>query len=177
MKKHFDIHPHVFFPSIILILLFVVVAIGGGEPVRLFFEDLTHTITSNFGWLFVLGVNIFLIVSLVIGFGKFGKQRLGGKKAKPEFTLLSWFAMLFSAGMGIGLMYFSVSEPITHFAVPPIPVDGVPQKAMQALNFTYLHYGVHAWAIYSIVGLSLAFFASNKGLPFSLRSIFFSYYG
>lgn len=177
MKKHFDIHPNVFFPSLILILIFVGVAITGGESVRLFFEDMTHTITSNFGWLFVIGVNVFLIVCLVIGFGKFGKQRLGGKKATPDFTLTSWFAMLFSAGMGIGLMYFSVSEPITHYALPPIAVEGTTAKAMQALNFTYLHYGVHAWAIYSIVGLSLAFFAFNKGLPFSLRSIFFPLLG
>ena len=177
MKKYFDIHPHVFFPSLILILIFVGVAIGGGEPVRLFFEHMTNFITTNFGWMFIIGVNVFLIVCLIIGFGKYGKQRLGGKKATPDFTLTSWFAMLFSAGMGIGLMYFSVSEPITHFAQPPIPIEGTTQKAMQALNFTYLHYGVHAWAIYSIVGLSLAFFAFNKGLPFSLRSIFFPIMG
>ena len=110
-------------------------------------------------------------------FSKYGKHRLGGKHAKPEFTVFSWFAMLFSAGMGIGLLYFSVSEPITHFANPPIPVDSVKDRAIQALDFTFLHYGLHAWAIYCIVGLSLAYYGFSKKLPFSLRSIFFPVLG
>ncbi len=85
--------------------------------------------------------------------------------------------MLFSAGMGIGLLYFSVSEPITHFASPPIPQVLDEDRAIQALNFTFLHYGLHAWAIYCLVGLGLAYFAFSKKLPFSLRSIFFPVIG
>ncbi|MEL0308711.1 MAG: BCCT family transporter, partial [Flavobacteriaceae bacterium] len=120
---------------------------------------------------------LFVVICLYIAFSKYGKHRLGGKHAKPEFTVFSWFAMLFSAGMGIGLLYFSVSEPITHFANPPIPVDSVKDRAIQALDFTFLHYGLHAWAIYCIVGLSLAYYGFSKKLPFSLRSIFFPVLG
>jgi choline/glycine/proline betaine transport protein len=177
MKKHFDVYPRVFYPSLIFILAFVLLSILGGEPVRVFFDKTAYLVTESTGWLFILGVNLFVVICLYIAFSKYGKHRLGGKHAKPEFTVFSWFAMLFSAGMGIGLLYFSVSEPITHFANPPIPVDSVKDRAIQALDFTFLHYGLHAWAIYCIVGLSLAYYGFSKKLPFSLRSIFFPVLG
>ena len=177
MKKYFDVYPRVFYPSLIFILAFVLLSILGGEPVRVFFDKTAYLVTESTGWLFILGVNLFVVICLYIAFSKYGKHRLGGKHAKPEFTVFSWFAMLFSAGMGIGLLYFSVSEPITHFANPPIPVDSVKDRAIQALDFTFLHYGLHAWAIYCIVGLSLAYYGFSKKLPFSLRSIFFPVLG
>jgi len=177
MKKYFDVYPRVFYPSLIFILAFVFLSILGGEPVRVFFDKTAYLVTESTGWLFILGVNLFVVICLYIAFSKYGKHRLGGKHAKPEFTVFSWFAMLFSAGMGIGLLYFSVSEPITHFANPPIPVDSVKDRAIQALDFTFLHYGLHAWAIYCIVGLSLAYYGFSKKLPFSLRSIFFPVLG
>jgi len=177
MKKYFDVYPRVFYPSLIFILAFVLLSILGGEPVRVFFDKTAYLVTESTGWLFILGVNLFVVICLYIAFSKYGKHRLGGKHAKPEFTIFSWFAMLFSAGMGIGLLYFSVSEPITHFANPPIPVDSVKDRAIQALDFTFLHYGLHAWAIYCIVGLSLAYYGFSKKLPFSLRSIFFPVLG
>ena len=177
MKKYFDVYPRVFYPSLIFILGFVFLSILGGEPVREFFNQTAFLVTESTGWLFILGVNLFVVICLYIAFSKYGKHRLGGKHAKPEFTVFSWFAMLFSAGMGIGLLYFSVSEPITHFANPPIPVDSVKDRAIQALDFTFLHYGLHAWAIYCIVGLSLAYYGFSKKLPFSLRSIFFPVLG
>jgi len=177
MKKYFDVYPRVFYPSLIFILAFVFLSILGGEPVRVFFDKTAYLVTESTGWLFILGVNLFVVICLYIAFSKYGKHRLGGKHAKPEFTVFSWFAMLFSAGMGIGLLYFSVSEPITHFANPPIPVNSVKDRAIQALDFTFLHYGLHAWAIYCIVGLSLAYYGFSKKLPFSLRSIFFPVLG
>ena len=177
MKKYFDVYPRVFYPSLIFILAFVFLSILGGEPVRAFFDKTAYLVTESTGWLFILGVNLFVVICLYIAFSKYGRHRLGGKHAKPEFTVFSWFAMLFSAGMGIGLLYFSVSEPITHFANPPIPVDSVKDRAIQALDFTFLHYGLHAWAIYCIVGLSLAYYGFSKKLPFSLRSIFFPVLG
>ena len=177
MKKYFDVYPRVFYPALILILSFVLVAILGGDPVKNFFTEVTHTVTTYGGWLFILGVNIFIVVCLWAAFGKFGKKRLGGKGAVPEFTMFSWFSMLFSAGMGIGLLYFAVSEPITHFINPPLDTPQLKDQAIQALNFTYLHWGLHAWAIYCLVGLSLAYFSFNKNLPFSLRSIFFPVLG
>ncbi len=177
MKKYFDVYPRVFYPSLIFILGFVFLSILGGNKVRHFFSETSNLITSQTGWLFILGVNIFLVFCLYIAFSKHGKQRLGGKTAKPEFSVFSWFSMLFSAGMGIGLLYFSVSEPIIHFANPPIPQVLDEDRAIQALNFTFLHYGLHAWAIYCLVGLGLAYFAFSKKLPFSLRSIFFPVIG
>ena len=177
MKKYFDVYPRVFYPSLIFILGFVFLSILGGDKVRHFFSETSNLITSQTGWLFILGVNIFLVFCLYIAFSKHGKQRLGGKSAKPEFSVFSWFSMLFSAGMGIGLLYFSVSEPITHFTNPPIPQVLDEDRAIQALNFTFLHYGLHAWAIYCLVGLGLAHFAFSKKLPFSLRSIFFPVIG
>lgn len=177
MKKYFDVYPRVFYPSLIFILGFVFLSILGGNKVRQFFSETSNIITSQTGWLFILGVNIFLVFCLYIAFSKHGKQRLGGKTAKPEFSVFSWFSMLFSAGMGIGLLYFSVSEPITHFANPPIPQVLDEDRAIQALNFTFLHYGLHAWAIYCLVGLGLAYFTFSKKLPFSLRSIFFPVIG
>ncbi len=177
MKKHFDIAPRVFYPSLVIILCFVFVAILGGDAVKAIFAQLSQTTTQSTGWLFILGVNIFIVFSLWIAFGKYGKFRLGGPKARPDFTLFSWFSMLFSAGMGIGLLYFSVSEPIEHFSKPPMAQDTPADLAIQALDFTFLHYGLHAWAIYCVVGLSLAYFTFNKHLPLSLRSVFFPFMG
>lgn len=177
IRKYFDIYPRVFFSSLILILAFVIVAISGGDEVLIFFEKAAVFITAKTGWLFIFGVNLFVIVSLWVAFGKYGKIRLGGENAKADFTGFSWFAMLLSAGMGIGLLYFSVSEPITHFANPPLPTLNISDKAIQALNITYLHYGLHAWGIYCMVGLALAYFSFNKNLPFSLRSVFFPLLG
>ena len=177
MKKYFDIHPKVFYPSIVLIIGFIVLSIFGGEPVRLFFSEASQWITQSTGWLFILGVNFFIIFCLWLAFGQYGKVRIGGEGAKTEFSLFSWFSMLFSAGMGIGLLYFGVSEPIQHFLKPPMPQASTADLAIQALDFTFLHYGLHAWSIYCIVGLSLAYFAFNRGLPFSLRSIFYPIIG
>ena len=177
MKKYFDVYPSVFYPSLVIILGFVALSILGGESVKLFFSASSQWITSQTGWMFILGVNIFIIFSLWLAFGKFGSYRIGCDKAKVEFSLFSWFSMLFSAGMGIGLLYFSVSEPIEHFAKPPLAQNSSADLAVQALDFTFLHYGLHAWAIYCIVGLAIAYFAFNKNLPFSLRSIFYPIFG
>ena len=177
MKKYFNFHPQVFYPSIVLIIGFIVLSIFGGEPVRLFFSEASQWITQSTGWLYILGVNFFIIFCLWLAFGQYGKVRIGGEGAKTEFSLFSWFSMLFSAGMGIGLLYFGVSEPIQHFLKPPMPQTSTADLAIQALDFTFLHYGLHAWSIYCIVGLSLAYFAFNRGLPFSLRSIFYPIIG
>jgi choline/glycine/proline betaine transport protein len=177
MNRFFDIYPQVFYPSIVLIFGFILLSVLGGEPVRIFFAEASQAITQKTGWLFILGVNFFIGYSLWLAFGKFGQVRIGGPKAIPEFSLFSWFSMLFSAGMGIGLLYFGVSEPIQHFLTPPIPQTNPSDAAIQALNFTFLHYGLHAWSIYSIVGLALAYFSFNRGLPFSLRSVFYPILG
>lgn len=136
------------------------------------FQQISGGMTTYGGWFFVLSVNIFLAFCIYLVFSPFGNIRLGGQKATPDFSVFAWFAMLFSAGMGIGLLFFSVAEPLIHFSNPPLPVDSQAEAASQAMQFTFLHYGLHAWAIYAIVGLSLAFFAFNQKLPLTIRSIF-----
>jgi choline/glycine/proline betaine transport protein len=177
MKKYFDVYPRVFYPSLLIIIFFVLVSILGGDYIRLAFSKLSSLITEKTGWLFIIGVNLFVVFCFWIAFGKYGNKRLGGKFAKPEFSIFAWFSMLFSAGMGIGLLYFSVSEPIQHFSTPPMIASSEADIAIQALDFTFLHYGLHAWAIYCVVGLALAYYAFNKHLPFSLRSVFFPILG
>lgn len=177
MKKYFDVHPQVFYPSIVLIIAFILLSILGGDPIRQFFADASQIITQGTGWLFILGVNFFIGYCLWLAFGKYAAVKIGGKDAETEFSLFSWFSMLFSAGMGIGLLYFGVSEPIQHYLKPPMPQANAQDLAIQALDFTFLHYGLHAWSIYCIVGLALAYFAFNRGLPFSLRSIFYPIFG
>ncbi len=116
---------------------------------------------------------------LFLAVSQFGRIRLGGQDARPEFPLFAWLAMLFSAGMGIGLMFWSVGEPVFHFLAPPL--DGVAaesaEAAQQAMGLTFFHWGLHAWGIYAAVGLSLAFFAFNWGLPLTMRSVFYPILG
>lgn len=176
-NKYFDIHAPVFYPSAILILLFIGLTLGIGKPIERVFQDLSGGMTTNLGWLFVFAVNFFLAFCIYVAFSKMGSIRLGGKDAKPEFSLFAWFAMLFSAGMGIGLLYFSVAEPMTHYTTPPLEVSGQSERAANAMKFTFLHYGLHAWAIYAVVGLALAFFSFNQKLPLTIRSTFYPLLG
>ena len=176
-KKYFDIHAPVFYSSAIIILLFICLTLIIGKPMEEVFTRTTEGMTTNAGWLLVLSVNIFLAFSLYFAFSKMGSIRLGGPNAKPDFSTFAWFAMLFSAGMGIGLLFFSVAEPIMHFSNPPVPVENKIQAANNAMKYTFLHYGLHAWAIYAMVGMALAFFTFNKKLPLTLRSVFYPLLG
>ena len=110
-------------------------------------------------------------------FSQYGNIRLGGDDAEPEFSTLSWFAMLFSAGMGIGLLFYGVAEPMFHFLQPPVPSGTAAEAARRAMGFTFLHWGLHPWAVYALVALALAFFSFNKGQPLSIRSIFYPLLG
>ena len=176
-NKYFDIYAPVFYPSALLILLFIGLTLGIGKPVEEIFQRMSNSMTTHFGWLLVFAVNAFLIFCIYLAASKFGGIRLGGKDARPEFSLFAWFAMLFSAGMGIGLLFFSVAEPVIHFSNPPTGAGGTIEAARNAMRLTFLHYGFHAWAIYALVGLALAFFAYNRGLPLSIRSTFFPLLG
>ncbi len=176
-NKYFDIHAPVFYPSAILILLFIGLTLGIGKPMEEIFNQLSSGMTSNMGWLFIFAVNFFLAFCIYLAVSKYGNIRLGGQDAKPEFSVFAWFAMLFSAGMGIGLLYFSVAEPMNHYATPPLEARNNVEKAQNAMHFTFLHYGLHVWAIYALVGLSLGFFAFNKKLPLTIRSTFYPVLG
>lgn len=127
-------------------------------------------VIGSFGWFYVASVAGFLGVVAYLALGPTGKLKLGADDAEPDFPYLSWLAMLFAAGMGIGLMYFAVAEPVQHYMAPPEVEPGTFDAAREAMVITFTHWGVHAWAIYAVAGLSLAYFAHRKGLPLTLRS-------
>ncbi len=171
-KRYFDFHGPVFIPSALVVILFVGLTLAIGKPAERFFADLQTGLYDNVGWLFIFTMNALLIAALGLAFSPLGKIRLGGEKATPEFSDFSWYSMLFSAGMGIGLVYFGVAEPIQHLIDPPAPVGSKVEAAKQAFQFTFLHYGLHPWAAYGMVALALAFFTFNKKLPLAIRSLF-----
>ncbi|MCI5084190.1 MAG: BCCT family transporter [Saprospiraceae bacterium] len=177
-NKYFDIHAPVFYPAAGIILLFIVLTLVIGKPMESVFSSIQSGITANMGWLFVFAVNVFLAFCLYFAFSKYGAIRIGGKHAKPEFSTFAWFSMLFSAGLGIGLLFYGVGEPMMHFSNEVInEVPRSPQAARTAMKYTFLHYGLHAWGIYALLGLALAFFTFNRGLPLTLRSVFYPILG
>ena len=176
-NKLFEIHGPVFWPSVLLIAFLIIGTIIAGDAAEEAFNTARVAITDWASWLFVAGVNIFIGVSLYFAFSKFGNIRLGGQDSEPEFSTLAWFAMLFSAGMGIGLMFFAVAEPMWQLLYPPHAEVGSTGAVRDAMGVTFLHWGLHAWAVYAVVGLALAFFAFNRKLPLSFRSVFYPLLG
>ena len=176
-KKYFDVDGPVFWPAAILIILFIAVTLIVGKPMDKIFSAIQTSISDYGGWFFVISVNIFLFFVLFIAFSKFGKIKLGGAKAKPEFSKGAWFAMLFSAGMGIGILFWSVGEPINHFIHPPGGEPRTIEAARMSMEITFLHWGLHAWGIYALVGMALAFFTFNRKLPLTISSIFYPLLG
>jgi choline/glycine/proline betaine transport protein len=134
-------------------------------------------ITTYFGWFYIVAVNVFLIFVVVLMLSRYGRVRLGPDDGQPEFSTWAWFAMLFTAGMGIGLVYFGVAEPVLHFTSPPIGEGGTEQAAREAMNLTYFHWLLHPWAIYIVFGLSAAYFSFRRGLPFRPAAAFYPFLG
>ncbi|MET0885305.1 MAG: BCCT family transporter, partial [Mycetocola sp.] len=160
----------VFWPAAIIILLFVAFAVILPDAAEGLFAGIQSSIVSNFNWYYVLIAAFFVIFSLWVGFSRFGDIKLGKDDDEPEFSIGSWFSLLFAAGMGIGLVFYGVGEPLSHFAEPRPGVEGTPsQLASQALSQTYLHWGVHAWSIYVVIGLALAYAIHRKGRSVSIR--------
>ena len=176
-NKYFLVDPWVFWPSAVLIVLFISITLFVGEPMERVFATIQDSISEYGGWFFILSVNFFLIFSISIAFSKFGNIRIGGRLAKPEFRKASWFAMLFSAGMGIGILFWSVGEPVLHYVNPPLGASETIEAARQSMRLTFLHWGFHAWGIYALVGMSLAFFTFNKKLPLTISSVFYPLIG
>lgn len=181
IAKWFDFHPEVFLVSGGLILLFVLFTLIFQDPAESVFGATQAFIAGTLGWFLILTVSFFLIFTIYVAFSKLGNVRLGGPDARPEFPTFAWIAMLISAGMGIGLMFWSVAEPIYHFQDPPAMLGTIEpnsaEAAQQAMAITFFHWGLHAWGIYTLVGLSLAFFAFNWGLPLTIRSVFYPLLG
>ena len=179
--KGFDFHPEVFLVSGGLIILFVLFTLLFQDPAESAFGAIQSFIAGTLGWFMILSVTFFLLFTIFIALTKLGSVRLGGPNARPEFPTFAWISMLISAGMGTGLMFWSVAEPIYHFQDPPVIVGAIEPNtadaARQAMGITFFHWGLHAWGIYALVGLSLAFFAFNWGLPLTIRSVFYPLLG
>lgn len=140
------------------------------EAAESLFSSIQGAIVGYFNWYYVLLATALVIFCLWVGFGKFGDIKLGKDDDEPEFSLGSWFSLLFAAGMGIGLVFYGVSEPLTHFASPKPGTTGGPAEiAQHALSQTFLHWGVHAWSIYVVIGLALAYAIHRRGRPVSIR--------
>ena len=174
-----DIHNPVFLISSVIIVGFVIFVLMFQEGAAAFFGELRPWLTSTFDWVFMLAGNIFVLFCLFLVVSPFGKIRIGGADAKPDYSYAGWFAMLFAAGMGIGLMFFGVLEPVFHFQNPPLGMTGADQEAARSLGMaaTIFHWGLHPWAIYAVVALALAFFCYNRGLPLTIRSAFHPIFG
>jgi betaine/carnitine transporter, BCCT family len=174
-----DFHNPVFIVSALLVLLFVIGTLMFPGDAKEAFDGSKAWSIDNFDWFFLVAGNIFVLFCLVLIVLPVGKIRLGGVDAKPEFSTLSWFAMLFAAGMGIGLMFWSVAEPTAYYTdwwgTPLNAASETPEGARAAMGATMFHWGLHPWAIYAVVALSLAFFSYNKGLPLTIRSAFFPF--
>ena len=174
----FNFQPHVMLISAVLILAFIAYTIIFTDSAAAAYDTIFNGINANFGWFYIIASNIFILVVLYFGLSKYGNIRIGGVDAEKEFTDVSWVAMLFSAGMGIGLMFWSVAEPMWHFADPLFGVEGQSEAAAEvAMAVTYFHWAFHPWAIYGVVGLAIAFFSFNRGLPMTFRSVFWPILG
>jgi choline/glycine/proline betaine transport protein len=176
-KPRFQSQPFVFWTSAGIILASLVISVIATESVGGFFESLQRSIVDTFGWFYVVSMTGFLIFVIYLMQSRFSNIRLGPDDSKPEFSTPTWFAMLFSAGMGIGLLFFSVAEPIMHYGAPPNGKGQTLEAARQAMGLTFFHWGLHPWAVYSVVGLSLAYFGYRKKLPLSIRSSFYPLLG
>ncbi len=190
-----DVHNPVFFVSAVVIVGFVILTLIFKEQAEAFFTWLRPALTEMFDWTLLSIGNIFVLFAIFLVLSPLGGVRLGGVDATPDYSYMGWFAMLFAAGMGIGLMYFGVSEPLSHYAssvggvvvgedglrtdwAPLAGAAGNPEGARElAMGATIFHWGLHPWAIYAIVALALSFFAYNRGLPLTLRSAFYPLLG
>ena len=167
----------VFIASALLIVGFIIFGSLFGELAGEVFSQLQSFITHRFRWLFIILMNVTVVFSLYIALSRYGDIRLGHQTEHPEYSLLSWFGMLFSAGIGIGLLYWGTAEPLYHFMSPPMGQAETVEAAKQAMSISFLHWGIHAWALYCVVALSLAYFHYRRGLPLSIRSVLYPLIG
>ena len=174
------IDPTVFWIAAVLSAAFVAWGILATESLAAVFDAVLWSfLVPNFGWVFILSSFGFLAFAVYLAFSRYGKVRLGGQDERPEFSTVSWVAMMFSAGMGIGLMFFGVAEPLSHMGAPPFGLADPNTKgaAQVAMQYTYFHWAFHPWAIYAIMGLALAYFTFRKGMPNLISTAFYPLLG
>lgn len=167
----------VFYPASILVISLLLFTLVFPQTSAQFFAQLQSSIVENGSWFYVLVVAIILIFTLYLGLSRYSSIKLGPDHAEPDFSYLSWLSMLFAAGMGIGLMFYGVAEPLMHYLKPPTVETGSILAAQEAMKTTFFHWGLHAWAIYAIVALTLAYFSFRHNLPLTLRSALYPLIG
>ncbi|MFC3607733.1 BCCT family transporter [Stutzerimonas tarimensis] len=167
----------VFIPAVVVTLLLVIGTISNPEMAGEAFSATLAFITQSFGWFYMLSVAFFLVFVVGIALTKWGNIKLGPDHAEPQYSFPAWFAMLFSAGYGIALLFFGVAEPVLHYSTPPAGAPGTIEAAKQAMQIAFFHWGFHIWAIYGLTGLVLAYFSFRHGLPLSMRSALYPIIG
>jgi choline/glycine/proline betaine transport protein len=167
----------VFYPASLLVISLLLFTLVFPQVSASFFASLQSSIVENFSWFYVFTVAVILVFTLYLGFSRFSDVKLGPDHATPDYSYVSWLSMLFAAGMGIGLMFYGVAEPLMHFLVPPTADPGTVAAAKEAMKTTFFHWGLHAWAIYAIVALTLAYFSFRHDLPLTLRSALYPLIG
>jgi BCCT family betaine/carnitine transporter len=189
-----DIHNRVFAVSAVAVIVFVALTLFFQQQAEPLFSGIRSWLTTNLDWFFISVANIFVLICFGLVVSPLGRVRLGGTEATPDYSYLSWFSMLFAAGMGIGLMFYGVSEPLTHFGTSfagtvtenGVRTDWAPLGASAgnaasaqdlAMAATIYHWALHPWAIYAVMALGLALFSFNKGLPLTIRSVFYPILG
>ncbi len=173
----FTINPPVFWISFATVLLFTILTLVTQDNIDQVFSSIRAFISAQMGWFYILLVNLLVIFCAYLAFGPYRHVRLGGRDAKAEFNYWQWFTMLFNAGIGLALMFYSLTEPMTHFASPP-PIEGHSDHPSQlAFAISFMHWGIHGWAIYGVLGLAVGFFAYNRKLSLSLRSTLYPLLG
>ncbi|MGE8538899.1 MAG: BCCT family transporter [Acinetobacter sp.] len=172
-----NINPNVFISTVAIIAVFLALVVFAPDAFSALTQQMNQWITNSFSWFYVLSVAVFLIVLIYIALSDMGKIKLGPDHSQPKYSSASWFAMLFTAGMGIGLMFFGVAEPVMHYVTPPAGEPETVLAAQQSMRVTFFHWGLHAWAIYTLVGLSLAYFAYRHQLPLKIRSALYPLIG
>ena len=176
-KFGLHLNPYVSIFSAVLIFLFVFLGVAFTKATKTYFGNMLDFLGTYVGWFYILCVGFYVIFVIWLYFSPFGRIRLGPDDEKPQFSYMSWFAMLFSAGMGIGLVFYSVAEPMTHYLKPPIGEPRTVDAAQRSMITTFFHWGLHAWAIYIVMGLALAYFTHRMKMPLSLRSAFYPLIG
>ena len=167
----------VFYVSATLILLFSLVTILFNQQANLVITNILNWVSRTFSWYYLLAATLYLVFIIFIACSRYGEIKLGPKHSKPEFSLLSWSAMLFSAGIGIDLMFFSVAEPLSHYMNPPVGEGQTFEAARQSMVWTLFHYGLTGWSMYALIGVALGYFSYRYNLPLTIRSALYPIFG
>ncbi|MEE2524959.1 BCCT family transporter [Hyphobacterium sp. HN65] len=176
-----DVHNPVFFIAAVSVIAFIALTLIFPESASALLGAARSWVINTFDWLFVVSVNFVFLFCLFVMISPLGRLRIGGRDARPEFSTKSWLAMLFSAGIGIGLMFWGAAEPLAYFTnwfgTPLNAESGSEEARRLALSATMFHWGINAWSIYAVIGLALAYFTFSKGLPLTIRSAFYPLLG